>query len=138
MLRKRPQGPSTRMSHTCWAAGAAVCGPGRKGSWGICSVCLYGVPLEISCFLRKPQERRFQSMLVLCFFCCSAYLEALPTVCTEQYLCGHKPTPGPWPWVQTETHPLWVGPPCPQTSHLVRTRFGYRYPGSWYKSLNRC
>lgn len=105
--------------------------PRQKGLPGYVFSCLHRVSLEISCLFRKPQGKRFQSTLVLCFFCCSAYLEALPTVCTEQCPFGHKHTPDPWLWVKTETYPPKVGPPCPKTSHLVRARVGYKYPGSW-------
>lgn len=66
----------------------------QKGLLGhLFSLCLHGAPLEFSCSFRKPQEKRFPSTRVLCFARCSAYLKALPAVCTEECWLVRMPTP---------------------------------------------
>lgn len=54
------------------AAGAAVCGPGRKGSWGLCSVfASMGHPWKSAVPSENPRRRGFKARV----FCVSSAVQ---------------------------------------------------------------
>lgn len=129
MLRKRPPGAQHTLSHTCWAAGAAVCGPGRKGSRGICSVSAsVGHPWK-SAVLSENPRRRGSKHACFVFLLLFRMPGSRPYHLHQGAPAWAQATPDLGSWVKTDASTVGWAISSPDES-LSEVR-AWLYPGPW-------